>query len=77
MMTELHGIHHEFRDGKLYGKAVILSNPGGLSMPFVEWEIIDKSTHIEDLGMLLEFLRIDDSRPAKAQIEDRYSHGGG
>ena len=41
------------------------------------WTAIDKAFHPSWLGFLPDILLAEDKRPVKAQLEDRYAHGGG
>jgi hypothetical protein len=41
------------------------------------WIAFDPRFTPNHLGYLPEILRADDPRPVKAQLEDRYAHGGG
>jgi len=41
------------------------------------WEMLYPGMTAEHLGLLPGFLRDDDPRPAREQINERYAHGGG
>jgi hypothetical protein len=41
------------------------------------WVVLDPNFRAEGLGFLPDILLNEDKRPVKAQLEDRYRHGGG
>ena len=43
----------------------------------IEFDILDRHTSIEDLGLLPEFLSSFDPSPAREQLDRNYQHGGG
>lgn len=60
-----------------------ISQRNGIPLPsnliaaaFIEWHLAPGHSP-SDLGLLPEFLRVDDQRPAIEQFNERYAHGGG
>lgn len=43
----------------------------------MKWLLLDPRMTPEHLGFIPEFLNEADPRPARAQIDERYAHGGG
>jgi hypothetical protein len=46
-------------------------------MAFLKWELVHPRANYEMLGYIPTFLRSEDERSAKEQLDENYAHGGG
>ena len=42
-----------------------------------QWEMLHPRMNIDRMGYVPSFFDLDDPRPAKEQLNERYAHGGG